>query len=152
MNGATVKAAKKPKTTVGMPANTSNKGLAICLNFGEAYSLKQMAESKPIGVATTTAMSVMSIVPVRSGINPKTLPASSPVALNGDQWVPNRKSEGLTSLKKRNYYFLSISFDKMGCFSFMILVTVMCIQIKHAADNSSMKIQELDQIPVLVNK
>ena len=58
----------------------------------------------------------------------------------------------LVSNLKENYYFLSISLDKIGCFSFMILVTVMCIHIKQAEDNSNIKIQELDQIPVVVNK
>ena len=38
MNGATVSAAKKPYTTVGMPARISSVGLATARNLGEAYS------------------------------------------------------------------------------------------------------------------
>ena len=38
MSGATVSAAKKPSTTVGMPARISRIGLAKARNRGVAYS------------------------------------------------------------------------------------------------------------------
>ena len=37
-NGATVRAAKNPSTTVGMPASISSMGLAMPRTRGEAYS------------------------------------------------------------------------------------------------------------------
>ena len=38
MKGATVSAAKKPSTTVGMPVSISRTGLKMALTVGEAYS------------------------------------------------------------------------------------------------------------------
>ena len=40
MKGATVRAAKKPYTTVGMPARISSRGLALARSLGPAYSDK----------------------------------------------------------------------------------------------------------------
>ena len=38
MNGATVRAAKKPSTTVGMPASVSSTGLKMARTGALAYS------------------------------------------------------------------------------------------------------------------
>ena len=53
IKGPTVKAAKKPYTTVGIPASISKRGLTIVLVLWLAYSARYIAASKPIGIATT---------------------------------------------------------------------------------------------------
>ena len=59
--------AKKPYTIVGIPASSSNNGFNIFRAPFEAYSLKNTAQPKPIGIATNMAIAVTRIVPHISG-------------------------------------------------------------------------------------
>ena len=54
-----------------MPANISKTGLAKDLNFGEAYSDRNIALINPNGTAITKATTEMSIVPTNNGTAPK---------------------------------------------------------------------------------
>ncbi len=71
MNGASDNAAKKPSTTVGIPARISSSGLAQARTRGEAYSARKIAAYSPIGAATSIAMVVIRSVPTTSGTIPK---------------------------------------------------------------------------------
>src|SRR5690554_1189926 len=104
MNGATVRAAKKPYTTVGTPASISSSGLITARAGLVAYSDRYTADSKPTGTATSSAMAEISKVPVNSGIIPKA--PSEPTwsarrAVWGLQDVPNRNSVMGTLPKNR---------------------------------------------------
>jgi len=95
ISGATVIAAKKPYTTVGIPARTSNIGFKYDLVSWEAYSLIKTALPSPIGIATSIAMNVIIIVPAKIGIAPNLLPV-----IPGDHSVPVKKYQKLLSSKK----------------------------------------------------
>ena len=58
---------QKPYTIVGIPANSSNIGFNTFLAPFEAYSLKNTAHAKPIGIATNIAIAVTRTVPHISG-------------------------------------------------------------------------------------
>ncbi|CJC29823.1 Uncharacterised protein [Streptococcus pneumoniae] len=66
-SGVTTVNAKKPYTIVGIPANSSNIGFNIFRALFEAYSLKNTAHAKPIGIATNIAIAVTRNVPHISG-------------------------------------------------------------------------------------
>ncbi len=68
--GVTKLMAKKPNTTVGMPARTSSTGLRTLRAWGLAYSDRYRAAPRPSGMATTIAMPVMSSVALRIGSTP----------------------------------------------------------------------------------
>lgn len=85
--GVTKVKAKNPKTIVGIPDNNSKVGLMILRAFFEAYSLRYIAEPKPIGTATIVAMTVIFSVPMIS--------AQIPYfgdEVNGDHSAVNRNS------------------------------------------------------------
>ena len=69
--GATVIAAKKPYTTVGMPARISSAGFANALILVFAYSARYIADIKPIGTAITIATNEIKMVPTKRGTAPK---------------------------------------------------------------------------------
>ena len=57
--GAMVRAAKKPYTTVGIPAKISKKGFTCDLSLGVAYSDIKIADISPTGTAKIIAIMVM---------------------------------------------------------------------------------------------
>ena len=69
--GPTVSSAKKPYTTVGIPARISMSGLTILRVVGWAYSAKYIATINPIGPATAMATSMIRNVPAKMGTAPK---------------------------------------------------------------------------------
>ena len=56
--------AKKPTTTLGMPARISSAGFRIFRVRRPAYSERYTAEASPIGAATSMAMAVTMRLPV----------------------------------------------------------------------------------------
>jgi hypothetical protein len=69
--GVTHRSAKKPYTTVGIPANTSRQGFTVRRTAGGAYSLRNSAIRTPAGTATNREIQVTSKVPRSSGRIPK---------------------------------------------------------------------------------
>ena len=63
--------AKKPYTTVGIPARISKNGLTSCLCFSVRYCEVKSALPIPSGALITSAIRVIKSVPVKSGIKPK---------------------------------------------------------------------------------
>src|SRR5699024_3062571 len=76
-----------PISMVGIPASNSSNGLNIFFTRSEAYSLKYIADIKPIGVATSIAITEEATVPATNGKIPNV--ASW---LNGLSIVPVKKS------------------------------------------------------------
>ena len=100
INGPTTRAAKKPYTTVGTPANTSIVGLIIFLVFLEAYSDKYIAEKRPTGPAKAIAIIVIRNVPAKTGTAPNEPSAATWPSLNaicGDHNKPKKYSNIVTS-------------------------------------------------------
>ena len=56
--GAIHSRAKKPRTTLGIPARISKMGLSVRRTRGRAYSDRKMAAPKPSGAATIMAIPV----------------------------------------------------------------------------------------------
>src|SRR5215212_3549852 len=63
--------AKKPNAIVGTPARTSRMGLTILRTRGLAYSLRKIADPRPIGIAKIRAQKVTLRVPTTIGKTPK---------------------------------------------------------------------------------
>ena len=93
--GATTSSAKKPYTTVGIPARISRIGLIQARARGEAYSERKIAEKRPIGAATSMAISAIMKVPKNRGSAPN---SASVCAFHR---VPVRKSQADTFWKNR---------------------------------------------------
>ena len=93
--GVTIVNAKKPYTTVGTAAKTSNNGLNTFLKDLGAYSLRYMAIVNPRGKATNMAIVVVRMVPLSNGRMPYDF-----LVNNGVHSVDVRNSIRETSAKK----------------------------------------------------
>ena len=95
IRGATTRAAKKPYTTVGIPARISISGLAAERNRRSAYSERKIADIRPMGTATSMAMPDIRSVPTNTGTDPNAPEEpiwSARIAIWGLHFNPNRNS------------------------------------------------------------
>jgi len=97
--GVTNESAKYPYTTVGIPANNSNKGFKTLLNLSEAYSLKKIALPNPNGKAIEPEMTAIINVPRISGRTPKF--SGLTWDAKGLQFVPVKNVNKFTSGRRK---------------------------------------------------
>src|SRR5699024_10872416 len=86
-SGGTNVIAQHPYTSVAITASNSSNCLNTPFTLAEAYSLKYIADIKPIGVATSIAITVETTVPTTNGKIP-----NGASWLNGLSTVPVKKS------------------------------------------------------------